>query len=173
MPRYAEVALHLPRVQGTFHYHIPDNLLSDLSVGHLVIVPFGKRRAQGVVFRLSDESPVPETRPIERLVDVQPALTQAQLQLAAWLHQATLAPIGECVSLMIPAGLSQHADIEYRLVDPTVPPDGGLRGRLLKLLRARGPLRGRQIERHLARLPWPRAAKLAVRLCGPAVPGPT
>jgi primosomal protein N' (replication factor Y) len=151
MRRFAEVALHLPRVQGTFTYHIPDELLPNLTPGHLVVVPFGRRRAQGIVLRLTEQSPVPETRPIEALVEAQPVLTPAQLGLVAWMHQATLAPIGACAATMIPAGLSQHADQEYRLLDAAFPPDGGRQGQLVKLLRARGPLRGRQIERRLGR----------------------
>ena len=163
MGRYAEVALHLSRVQGTFTYHIPDELLPVLAPGHLAIVPFGRRRAQGVVLRLAEESPVPETRPIEALVEAQPVLTAAQLALAAWMHQATLAPIGECAATMIPPGLAQHADQQYRLVDPAFPTDGATQGQLVKLLRARGPLRGRQIERRLGRLAWRRAAETLVR----------
>jgi len=163
MPRYAEVALHLARVQGAFHYHIPDELLPILAPGHLVVVPFGRRRAQGVVVRLADESPVPETRPVEGLVEVQPVLTPPQLALAAWMHQATLAPLGECVALMIPPGLGQHADQEYRLIEPSVQPNGDTQGQLVKLLRVRGPLRGRQIERHLGRRTWRRAAEALVR----------
>ena len=163
MPRYAEVALHLARVQGTFHYHIPDVLIPVLAPGHLVVVPFGPRRAQGIVVRLVGESPVPETRPIESLVEPQPALTPAQLALAAWMHQATLAPIGECVAVMIPPGLGQHADQEYRLIDPAYQPNGDAQGQLLKLLRGRGPLRGRQIERHLGHRAWRRAAEVLLR----------
>src|SRR3990170_1012853 len=163
MPRYAEVALHLARVQGAFHYHIPYELLPILAPGHLVVVPFGRRRAQGVVVRLADESPVPETRPVEGLVEVQPVLTPPQLALAAWMHQATLAPVGECVALMIPPGLGQHADQEYQLIDTAFQPNGDTQGQLVKLLRERGPLRGRQIERHLGRRAWRRAAEALIR----------
>ncbi|MBM2842466.1 MAG: primosomal protein [Anaerolineales bacterium] len=49
---------------------------------------------------------------------------------------------------MIPAGLAQHADQLYSLVDPAVQPPPGTAARLVGLLRSRGPLRGRQIERH-------------------------
>ncbi len=154
MGRFAEVALHLARVQGTFHYSIPPSLASNLAPGHLVVVPFGPRRAQGIVLRLADESPVPETRPVEALVEAQPVLTPAQLALAGWLHQATRAPVGECLALMIPTGLAQHADQLYTLVEidtPTAAPEGGTAAHLVTLLRSRGPLRGRQIERHLGR----------------------
>ncbi|MBF8255675.1 MAG: primosomal protein N' [Anaerolineales bacterium] len=148
MERFAEVALHLSRVQGTFTYLIPPALTHVLAPGHLVVVPFGPRRAQGIVLRRTAESPVAETRPIESLVDAQPVLTSAQLALADWLQRTTRAPLGECLALMIPAGLAQHADQLYSLVDPAVQPPPGTAARLVGLLRSRGPLRGRQIERH-------------------------
>ena len=48
----------------TFTYHLPDDLEGRPGVGSLVVVPFGSRRLYGVVVGLSDESPVPETRPV-------------------------------------------------------------------------------------------------------------
>jgi primosomal protein N' (replication factor Y) len=149
MERFAEVALHLTRVQGTFTYLVPPALAPLLAPGHLVVVPFGARRAQGIVLRRTAESPVAETRPIESLLDARPVLTSCQLALASWLQQTTLAPLGECLALMIPAGLAQHADRIYALADPAASPPPGTAARLVTLLRARGPLRGRQIDRHL------------------------
>jgi primosomal protein N' (replication factor Y) len=149
MDSFAEVALHLARVQGTFHYLVPPSLISVLGPGHLVVVPFGPRRAQGIVLRRSAESPVAETRPIESLVDPVPVLTPAQLALADWLHRTTRAPLGECIGLMIPVGLAQHSDQLYTLIDPAIEPASETAIRLVTLLRDRGPLRGRQIERHL------------------------
>ncbi|MBM2842467.1 MAG: priA [Anaerolineales bacterium] len=95
MERFAEVAMHLSRVQGTFTYLIPPALTHVLAPGHLVVVPFGPRRAQGIVLRRTAESPVAETRPIESLVDAQPVLTSAQLALADWLQRTTRAPSGQ------------------------------------------------------------------------------
>ena len=158
MGRFAEIALPLPRVQGTFHYAVPPSLDDVLAPGHLVIVPFGPRRAQGVVLRRTEDSPVLETRPIEALVDAGPVLTPAQLQLAEWLSTEAHAPLGACLGLMIPAGLAQHADVLYRLVDPEARPASRAGARLVGLLRTRGPLRGRQIDRHFGGEEWRRAA---------------
>ena len=158
MQPFAEVALHLARVQGTFTYLVPPALTQVLAPGHLVVVPFGPRRAQGIVWRRTAESPVAETRPIESLVDTQPVLTPAQLALADWLQRATRAPLGECLALMIPAGLAQHADGLYTLVDPSAQPPSVTAARLVALLRARGPLRGRQIDRHFGHSGGDRAA---------------
>ena len=163
MEPFAEVALQLARVQGTFHYSVPPSLTAVLAPGHLVIVPFGPRRAQGIVLRRTAESPVAETRPIESLVDPHPVLSSAQLALADWLHGATRAPLGECLALMVPPGLAQHADQLYTLVDPAVQPPVETAARLVALLRARGPLRGRQIDRHFGRNDWRRSAPGLIR----------
>jgi hypothetical protein len=61
-----------------FHYEIPP-ALGDLKPGHLVWVPFGAQFLQGVVMAIQDHSPVPETRPIDRLADLDPILSPTQL----------------------------------------------------------------------------------------------
>ncbi|HOA25220.1 MAG TPA: hypothetical protein PKI52_14505, partial [Aggregatilineales bacterium] len=78
---FAEVAVNLP-VEGTFHYHIPPALNGQLKTGHLVEVSFGRQKAQGIVLRLTPDSPVPETKPILRLVDHRPVITPRQLAFA-------------------------------------------------------------------------------------------
>ena len=70
-----------------FTYHVPDDLQGQLTVGSLVVVPFGPRRLYGIVVAFSGESPVPETRPIEALVDPDPVLNPAQIALARWIGQ--------------------------------------------------------------------------------------
>lgn len=163
MPHFAEVALHMARLQGTFTYHLSPELHPLIRPGHLVVVPFGRRRAQGIVLRLTDDSPVPETRPVESLVERDPVLTPAQLDLAAWISHATRTPIGECASFMLPAGLGQHADEAYELVDPSVTPPQGTSTLLVDLLRRRGPMRGRQIQRALPHRDWRGAARSLVQ----------
>ena len=79
---FAEVAINLPPVRGTFHYHLPPELTGRTRPGHLVIVPFGPRRVQGIVVANPIEPAVQDTRPVESLVDPDPVLTPAQLELA-------------------------------------------------------------------------------------------
>ncbi|MEW6567517.1 MAG: primosomal protein N' [Chloroflexota bacterium] len=154
----AEVAVNLSGVRGAFHYHLPPELEGRLQPGHLVTVPFGPRHVQGVVLRLLPTTDVPETRPIEALLDAQPVLTPSQLELARWLATETRAPLIDCLTLMLPPGLSQQADSVYTLVEPEAEPKTPAEHRLLRLLQQRGPLRGRQIARALSRIDWRRAA---------------
>lgn len=162
-PFYAEVAVNAPPVRGSFHYHIPVRLQGKLRPGHLVTAPFGTRRVQGVVLKLIDYSDYPETRPIESLVDPEPVLTPAQLQLADWLQRETLAPLIDCLTLMMPPGLSQRADSVYSVLAAASEPILPSQEALLNLLAQRGPLRGRQISRALKRTTWRKSAELLVR----------
>ena len=160
---FVEVAVNLPPVRGTFHYHLPNELIDHVTAGHLVTVSFGHRRVQGVVISLSDKSPVAETKPIEMLIDPLPVLTAYQLELAQWIAKETLTPLNECLQIMLPTGLSQQADSEYSLVQPDVESRSTTEDQLIKLIKSRGPIRGRQINRAMSRVRWRRAADNLVR----------
>ncbi len=160
---FAEVAVNLPPVRGAFHYHLPAELEGRVQAGHLVVVPFGHRRVHGIVTRLLEAAEVPETRPIESLVDPQPVLTQAQIRLAAWMADQYIAAPIDCLTLMLPPGLGQAADSLYELSEGEARGETPAQERLVALLRRRGALRGRQIERSLGRTDWKRAAEALAR----------
>jgi len=171
---FAEVAVNVASLTITFHYSVPAELEERLTAGHLVTVPFGGRRAQAVVLGLTPQSPagaggrLPELKPIEGLVDQEPVLTPAQLDLARWISQTYLAPLIECLTLMLPPGLSKKADVLYTLAPTAVGADGRPplqpnHQSLIRLLDSRGPLRGRQIDRALPRVNWRAAAEALAR----------
>jgi primosomal protein N' (replication factor Y) len=155
MPEYVELAVHVPKVSGVFHYHVPIELQGRLRPGHLVLASFGRQVVQGVVLRHVTKPQVSETKPIDSLLDDEPVLTTAQLVLAEWMADATLAPLAACVGLMLPPGVGQLADVEYALTDVTAP-DGLSAGQtaLLNKLRQRGAMSGRQLDRALPRRNW-------------------
>ncbi len=166
MTIYVEVAVNVPQVSGTFHYHLPPELEGLVQPGHLVEAPFGRQRVQGVVFRFVSQPEVPETRPLLALVDGQTVLTVAQMALAEALAQQTQAPLAACLTLMLPPGLSQQADTRYTprpAAHAAGPALGKLQVRLLKLLEEHGPLRGRQIDSYIRRVDWRSAAQGLVR----------
>ncbi len=75
-----------------------------MGTGQLVEVPFGRQTVYGVVLRTVAQPDVPETKPVLDVVEGA-ALTPAQIELAHWLAHETLAPLSECIGLMLPAGL--------------------------------------------------------------------
>ncbi len=157
MASYVEVAINLPQISDTYHYHLPAELEGSVQPGMLVIVPFGKQRAQGVVLRKVDVPEVAKTKPVEELVDEKPALTEEQIQLAYWLAAETLAPLGVCINLILPPGLSQRTDTLVRLnPDREIDEDllSPLEKRIVHLLQKRGDLRGRQLDAALRHVEW-------------------
>jgi primosomal protein N' (replication factor Y) len=166
MTTYLEIAVNVPNVAGVFHYHLPVELEGQVHPGHLVVVPFGRQRVQGLVLRLVQDPAVVETRPVEELLDEQPVATPAMLGLAQELAQSTLTPLAACVGLMLPPGLSQQPETLYSLRPR---PDGDVntlpptQRRLVNLLQKRGALRTRQLERALPRQAWQNAAQKLVR----------
>lgn len=157
MSAFVEVGINLSQIPKRYHYHVPEELKGSIAPGSLVIVPFGSQRVQGVVLRFIETPEVTETRPIEEIVDEKPVLTAEQIKLAHWLAEETLAPLGSCIELMLPAGLSQQTDTlvhlitEQQLDTSALSP---LEKRIVNLLAKRGDLRGRQIDASLRHVEW-------------------
>lgn len=161
---YVEVAVNVPQVSGLFHYHLPEDLEGKVMPGSLVVAPFGNRQVQGIVLRLLDEPMTSTTKAIEQLLDAQPVATPAQLELARWMANATLAPLALCFNTMIPPGIGQQADTLYHLnTTASFEKLDGAQLRLARLLEQRGDLRGRQIETALPRQGWRAAARVLAR----------
>src|SRR5512138_1272037 len=168
MTTFVQVVVNVPAVSGIFDYSVPISLAGQAGVGHLVVAPFGKQTVQGVIFRFIDQPSVPDVKEILELVDPAPVMTQAQITLAEALAESTLASLASIVSLFLPVGLSQEADVIYRIVDPGPPttdngPSSVVHRRLIDLLTERGPLRGRQIDAHFRKVDWRKTASYLVR----------
>jgi primosomal protein N' (replication factor Y) len=163
MPSFVEIAVNVPQVQGVFHYHLPESLQDIIKVGHLVEVPFAHQQVQGIVIRFLHTPAVAETRPVSRLIDPDTILTLQQIELAEEISRSTLSTYAACIELMIPPGLGQQADTQYRLTEQTQALDTqsltDLQKRLLELLQKRSPLRARQIDRTLPRVNWRASAR--------------
>lgn len=166
LPTYFEIGINIPGLAGTFDYHVPANLEGKIHSGCLVVVPFGRQRVQGVVLQQVETPAVPETKPIESLLDPAPVLNSAQLELAQKMSADTLTPLAACLELMLPPGLSQQADSLYTLLEPVQPLNIPLKPpqqKIVALLEERGALRGRQIATAFPRKNWQAPLQALVR----------
>lgn len=101
--RFAEVAVDAPTGPSrTFSYSIPDG--RPLSPGQLVLVPFGPRTIQGVVFELTDAPSVEETREISENLFDDAVVNETQLALAHWISDYYRCSLFEAVAPMLPPG---------------------------------------------------------------------
>jgi primosomal protein N' (replication factor Y) len=103
---YAEVAVNSPVAQRrTFSYSILPSV--DLKVGQAVLVPFGSKVLQGIVFELTDYPAVEETKEVAGVIDPLPVLSPVQIELARWISEHYLAPLFDTVALMLPPGFER------------------------------------------------------------------
>ena len=152
--RYAEVAVNCPlRRPRTFTYTIPPG--ARLKPGCAVWIPFGPRVIQGVVFGLTDQSEIEETRSIAEVIDPEPLLAPYQLELASWISENYLSPLFDAVALMLPPGFEQRV-LTFFQPAPEISEDvlSGLppeQRRVLRLLLKHGRMELRRIKRKVGR----------------------
>ena len=101
--KFAEVAVDAPTGHNqTFSFSVPTSLV--VSPGHIVQVPFGPRKLQGVVFSLETYPQVEDTRDIIALVDENIILSDSHLELARWISKYYMCTLFEAVTPMLPPG---------------------------------------------------------------------
>ena len=101
MTRLVDVALPVPLAHA-FTYTLPDALIQRAVPGARVVVPFGNRRAIGVVVDVKDGDPPPNAKAILDALDDEPALPPDLLAFLRDVSQYYLAPIGEVIKLSLP-----------------------------------------------------------------------
>lgn len=147
---FAEIVINIEAgLAGTFHYHVPSDLQPVLRVGHFVEIEFGSRLAQGIIIAFADTSEIENTKPVISLIDEEPVVQPWQIGLAHWLSQEYLTPLNACLRLFLPPGLTRWADVTVD-VNPYWDGNGRLtdnQTQLIALLREKGFLRGRQLQK--------------------------
>ena len=90
-------------------------------VGGRVLVPFRREQLQGVVVALHDQAAVTadastaKIRPILRVLDQEPVLSEHLLQLGQWLAEYYLAPLGEVLRTMLPLSAEVRRETAYSI----------------------------------------------------------
>jgi primosomal protein N' (replication factor Y) len=96
------VALPVP-LRTTFTYAVPEPMRGTVQLGSRVLVPFRNQSLVGVVMEFVENAPEgAKVREIARVLDIFPALTPGLMELANWIAQYYLAPIGDVVRAMAP-----------------------------------------------------------------------
>ena len=112
MAIFCDVVLPVP-LDRAFTYKLKDE--DGPPVGGRVVVPFRNEKLIGVVTRLHDEAPPVEARLIEAVLDQEPILNAELMELAAWIAQYYLAPLGEVLRSMLPLMAEVRRSTSYRI----------------------------------------------------------
>ena len=99
---FCNVALAVP-LRTTFTYAVPETLRDSIQPGSRVLVPFRKKAMIGVVVNMAAEAPAKaKVREITKVMEFSPALTPKLIELAQWIANYYLAPVGEVFRAMLP-----------------------------------------------------------------------
>ncbi len=116
-PAYVEVAVPLP-LDGPLTYEVPESFAALARPGARARVRVGRRRLVGVIVGRREEPPEGVAlRPLEAVVDPRPVLPEELLELAAFVSDYYLAPLGEVLRAMLPADLAPWGDQRIWLTD--------------------------------------------------------
>lgn len=102
--RYVTVAVALP-VRGLFTYGLPEALVGLIQPGHVVAVPFGRKKVTAYVVGTTDELDFDpkKVKLIDRLFDSTPVFDPIQLRFFEWISKYYLSPLGEVIATALPS----------------------------------------------------------------------
>ena len=137
-PCFVDVVLPVPLDQA-FTYAAPPGV----QIGVRVLAPWGSRRLCGVVTAVHAAPPptveAARIKPLAGVVDLEPVLDAALLQLVGWAAGYYQAPVGEVMRCALPpAGAAPPLRRFYRLLEPLPPPRGAGQRQVLAELQAAG-----------------------------------
>jgi primosomal protein N' (replication factor Y) len=112
-----EPLLTTRNVSGPFDYRLPETM-SEVQVGSVLVVPFGRRRVVGVVVGLADRSDLPQDRLAEPLEALEAGVPPELVALGRWVGEDYCSTPARGLGLVLPPGVGTGA--EARRVRPLV-----------------------------------------------------
>ena len=113
MPAFCDVALPVP-LDRAFTYALNGVIPS---VGARVLVPFRNEKLTGIVMRVHDDPPPVPAKPLLSILDEESILSPQLLELAQWIAQYYIAPVGEVLRAMLPLMSEVRKQVLYRITD--------------------------------------------------------
>tara|TARA_R100000388_G_scaffold95022_1_gene85638 strand:- start:9360 stop:11798 length:2439 start_codon:yes stop_codon:yes gene_type:complete len=102
---FVDVALPAA-VRKQFTYHVPKELMNSVQAGQRVWIPFRNYYAIGVIVRVHDQTPSFKTKPIRKILDEEPILSNELLALTQWISRFYYSSWGETIQAALPSGLN-------------------------------------------------------------------
>src|SRR3954454_1753273 len=98
-----EPLLTTRNVSGPFDYRLPE-AMSEVEVGSVLVVPFGRRRVVGVVGGLADRSDLPPDRLAEPLEALEAGVPPELVALGRWVGEEYCSTTAPRLRLVLPPG---------------------------------------------------------------------
>lgn len=125
MAQYANIIIDisLEKLDRTFQYLVPEDMVSEVKPGMQVLIPFGmgNRKTTGYVMELTD-TPEYDPKKIKPILKVVPKSITAQSQLmtlAAWMRTNYGGTMNQALKTVLPVK-KKEAEKEYRMIRLTM-----------------------------------------------------
>ena len=120
-PRIVRVIVNTPARSGAFDYSVPQKLAGQIRPGMMAVVPFNHGIHQGVVWQTVTEAQSRRLLDILEPADPDPVLTPAQMKLAEKIAERSLAPLHECVNVLLTDKIRRVSSPVYQLLRTDIP----------------------------------------------------
>ncbi len=119
---YAEVIIPLS-VNGTFTYELPAELLNEVRVGSLVLVPFaGSKRYAALVVKIHDLKPQGfQVKSIDGVADDSVFFSGKHIEFLNWIADYYMATPGDTLRAALPVAFRLES-VTYVMVSPNIEP---------------------------------------------------
>jgi primosomal protein N' (replication factor Y) (superfamily II helicase) len=110
---FVDVAVPLPLFR-VFTYSVPPPWSELALAGSRALVPFRNKRMVGLIVAVREGEERQGVRPVERILEEAPLLSDRLLELGRWLAAYYLSPPGEVFRTMLPPGMLLKTSPEYQ-----------------------------------------------------------
>lgn len=120
MPFYADIVF-ATAVRQPFTYLLPQDLVEQADPGKRVWVPLQKHKAIGMIVSIHKEEPDFNTRPVQKVLDEEPVLSQEMLALTKWMYRFYYCGWGETIQAALPQGLNFYSEKYLKALSEDIP----------------------------------------------------
>ena len=105
MNEFVDVAIPVG-VRKTFAYSVPAGFRDGIAKGMRVLVPFGRKLVTGYIVGFLNQEQVGglKLRPVQDLLEPEPAIAASLVDIALWISRHYFAPPGDVLRALFPAG---------------------------------------------------------------------
>jgi primosomal protein N' (replication factor Y) len=108
-------------LRGPFDYRLPHELRGEVTVGSMLVVPFGRREILGVVTALADHSEISEEKLLAPLRALELGVPVDLVALAEWLAAEYCSTLARALALVLPPAATRRLSGRKRRVAPPRP----------------------------------------------------
>ena len=105
------VELRAKKLDKTFTYKVPSDMIDDIKVGKRVLVPFGRQKLEGFIVGISDKSSFDyDIKDIVSVIDEDVVINDEMMSLGRYIRNKTLCTLISAYQTMLPSALKAHKD---------------------------------------------------------------